>query len=343
MALTYRVWLPLLALTFAVSALASCAAPRATTSRSTQALFFEDTPRRQGSQAILVFLPPSVHTREVWQSLRDELSSRFDVLTRPVTDTTKVSDIAREIGSVRPQALVLMGNQPINLYLQYQRQHPGPFPPAVVVMATFFDEQRALFKNTTGISYEIPGITTFVGLRSFVYRPIRRVGVLYRPLFSNYVRKQAQLAEVEKINLVAVEVSADPGPYEIRRALDQLTRRDKVDAIWVLNDNVLLDPALIAKGWLYVLHKSPVAVVVGVASLVDTRLHFGSFAMLPDHGALGLQAANMVFSLADEDWNANGQPVELPLSVQSTVDLPWSRQHLEFREDALERIDRIVQ
>jgi hypothetical protein len=65
--------------------------------------------------------------------------------------------------------------------------------------------------------------------------------------------------------------------------------------------------------------------------------------MLPDHGALGLQAANMVFSLADEDWNANARPVELPLSVQSTVDLPWSRQHLEFREDALERIDRIVQ
>jgi hypothetical protein len=116
-----------------------------------------------------------------------------------------------------------------------------------------------------------------------------------------------------------------------------------VDAIWVLNDNALLEPELIAKGWLKMLHKTPVVVVVGVGSLVDTRLHFGSFAVLPDHAALGVQTANLIFRLAERGWSAEDEPVELPFSVQTVVDLPWTREHFQFREEAIERIDRIVQ
>jgi hypothetical protein len=166
---------------------------------------------------------------------------------------------------------------------------------------------------------------------------------LHRTAFSGYVHEQAALAAVEKLELVAAEVSDDPGPREIRRALQNVIVEHRVDALWVLNDNVLLTPELIAKGWLKALHKTPVLVVVGVSSLVDTRLHFGSFAMLPDHSALGVQAANLIFKLADHQWNAAATPIQLPLSIQSVVDLPWTREHLHFREEALDRIDRVVQ
>jgi hypothetical protein len=321
----------------------ACSRPMSGSPRS-DSVILHDGPRRSGLDAVMVFLPESAHTRETWDTLKDELASNFDVITRVVAEGADESFLAREIEAARPSGLVLMGNLPMNLYLKHQRNNPGKaFPPAVVVMASFFDEQRPLFKNTTGISYEIPGITTFVSLRSFVHRPVRRVGLLYRPLFVNYVSRQAMLARVEQVELVAVEVSAAPGPYEIRRALDGLINREKVDAIWVLNDNALLEPELIAKGWLHILHKTPVVVVVGVGSLVDTRLHFGSFAMLPDHAALGVQTANLIFKLSERGWSAEQEPVELPFSVQTVVDLPWTREHFQFREEALERIDRVVQ
>jgi putative ABC transport system substrate-binding protein len=303
----------------------------------------EEAPTRGGDDAVLVFVPQSTHTREVWQSMRDELAQDFNVVTHPIAAETTVGELEEAMSSVRPRCVVLIGNQSMNLYVKYQKQHAGPYPPAVVLMASFLEEQKSLLKNTTGITYEIPGITTFVKLRSFMYRPVQRVGVIYRPLFANYLKKQRALAAVEQVELVEAQVSDEPGPYQIRRALDRLTRRENVDAIWVLNDNVLLKPELIAKGWLRILHKNPLPVVVGVGSLVDVRLHFGSFAMLPDHQALGMQAANMVFNLSDEDWEASAVPIELPLSVQSVVDLPWVRQHLQFREESLERIDRIVQ
>lgn len=61
------------------------------------------------------------------------------------------------------------------------------------------------------------------------------------------------------------------------------------------------------------------------------------------HAALGVQAADLVFRLADEGWNAEATPVQQPVSVQSVVDLPWTRRHFQFREEAIDRIDRIVE
>lgn len=302
-----------------------------------------DPPRRAGMDAVLVFLPDSAATRQAWQSLRDELGDSFDVLTREVSEHSTEADLEREIQSVQPRCLMLLGNSASNLYLKYQHEYPGPYLPAVVLMTSFFEQQYPLFQNVTGVSYEVPGITTFVNLRTFVYRPIQRVGVLHRGLFQSYVEQQARLASQEQIQLVPLEMSRSPSPHEIRKGLDRLIHDEKVDALWVLNDNMLLKPELIAKGWLSILHKNPIAVVVGVGSLVDARLHFGSFAMLPDHAALGVQASNLVFRLRDEGWDAKALPPELPLSIQSVVDLGWTRAHLQFREDAIERIDRIVE
>jgi len=321
-----------------------CSAPRSAPSSAPPAApIGADTPRRDGVDAVLVFLPASPATRQAWQSLRDELGDSFDVVTREVSEGSTEADLAREIQAVKPRCLMLLGNSTSNLYLKYQQAHAGPFLPAVVLMTSFFEQQYPLFRNVTGVSYEVPGITTFVNLRTFVYRPIQRVGVLHRQLFRTYVEEQARLAKLEQVQLVPIEMSRSPGPHEIRKGLDRLIHDEQVDAVWVLNDNVLLKPELIAKGWLKVLHKSPIAVVVGVGSLVDARLHFGSFAMLPDHSALGVQASNLVFRLREEGWDARTMPPELPLSIQSVVDLGWTRSHLQFREDAIDRIDRIVE
>ena len=321
-----------------------CSAPRGNASAPpAPAALSGDTPRRPGVDAVLVFLPASPATRQAWQSLRDELSESFDVVTREVSDESTEADVAREIQAVQPRCLLLLGNSASKLYLKYQQARPGPYLPAVVLMTSFFEQQYPLFHNVTGVSYEVPGITTFVNLRTFVYRPIQRVGVLHRQMFRAYVEQQARLASLEQIQLVPLEMSRSPGPHEIRKGLDRLIHDEQVDALWVLNDNVLLKPELIAKGWLDILHQNPIAVVVGVGSLVDERLHFGSFAMLPDHAALGVQASNLVFRLRDEGWDARAVPPELPLSIQSVVDLGWTRAHLQFREDAIDRIDRIVE
>lgn len=321
----------------------SCGYSGAVDTPSRPEVVFSDQPRRPAMPRILAVASLSSHTHDAWRTLREELRPSFDVVTSPLTPELRIPELAKQIEQLKPSCIVLLGNEPMTLYLQYQQQVSGPYPPAVVIMASFFEAQRPVFKNTTGIAYEVPAITTFVNLRRFLQYPVSRVGVIHRPGFAPYIERQRALARVEEVELVPLVVRDRPTPSELRRALRTLILRRKVDAIWTLNDNVLVTPDLIAQGWLPVLHDNPVAVVVGAGSLVDRRLHFGSFGMLPDHGALGEQAADMIYRLSENAWSASTMPVELPLSVETVVDLGWARRHLHFREEALDSIDRVVE
>jgi hypothetical protein len=65
---------------------------------------------------------------------------------------------------------------------------------------------------------------------------------------------------------------------------------------------------------------------------------------LPDHTALGSQAANMVLDIADNDWKlAQGSILQLPLSTQTTVDLRQVKERFSMQSDALQQIDRILE
>jgi hypothetical protein len=66
----------------------------------------------------------------------------------------------------------------------------------------------------------------------------------------------------------------------------------------------------------------------------------GTMATVPDHQALGLQAANLIFDLADSGWNFNDRGIELPLSVKTVVDIKQVRERFGLKEGALRHIDR---
>ena len=206
-------------------------------------------------------------------------------------------------------------------------------------MSSFARQLTADLKNTTGIAYEVPAVTSFVALRQLSTRPLDRVGVVYRPEFEQFVKREADLAKLEKVELLGRRIEGEIGPRRIRLALKELLNNEKVDALWVLNDNALLDPSDIRDGWLPEARRSEIPLLVGVSSLVNPRLSFGTLAVVPDHGALGVQLANLLFELADEDWNVNDHEIELPLSVETVVDM--TQDHIiQFGPDAASHIDR---
>jgi putative ABC transport system substrate-binding protein len=167
------------------------------------------------------------------------------------------------------------------------------------------------------------------------------VGVIYRPALEGFVKEQVELARIEKVSLVSIAIEGSPGPRKIRRSLHRLVMKEDVDAIWVLNDNALLKPDSIRDAWMPEIKRSSVPVLVGVSSLVNSQLSFGSLAVVPDHSALGVQAANLLFELADEDWQLDDREVELPLSVETVVDMS-QKDLLKLSEESARLIDRAV-
>jgi hypothetical protein len=283
---------------------------------------------RPGAPTVVVFMPRTTQAMEVWRGLRDELGRDFRIVAVEVQGRQSVPALSEGLRRHRPSAIVLMNNPTLAAYRELQQLSPdGRFPPAVVVMTSFLVRPPGMIA-TTGITYEVPLITVVTNLRKLIATPIRRIGIVTRASLRGFIERQ--------------EVRAKPNAAEIKRALRLLKGRS--DALWILNDDQLLTPRLIADGWLPGMDERPwIPAIVGAAPLVAPGTGFGTFAVLPDHTALGAQAANMIFDLSENDWSLSPDlDVQLPLSTVSTIDLVQARERFALRPDALQMVDRVL-
>jgi hypothetical protein len=296
------------------------------------------------AKTILVVMPTQLTADRIWVGMKGELSSDFNLASVRFDDDASVFAMSEAIRRTAPACIVLMNNSNVRLYARYQKALPEgtQFPPAIIVMTSFLQETVKSIKNATGISYEIPGAVQFVKVRSMIDAPVRRVGVVYRNGFADFVAEQRRLASREGIDLVGSEVSQDPSRGEISDALASLVDRERVDAVWVLNDEALLSPRMLSSVWLSSSnprHRMPV--IVGAPNLVTKESPVGTFAIMPDDVALGIQTANLIFDIADDGWMVKGRDVSLPISIKTVVDADEVRQKFVFKAGALEGVDKV--
>jgi hypothetical protein len=334
MALRYRLLVRALTLSFLLGSLNRCTAHGPEARGGSQAPEFERVERRKDLDLVLVFLPETARVRPAWESLQGELADRFDVASVEITDRTTPEDMALAIREYTPKCVVLFDNTTTALYARYQqRDATAKHPPAVILLTSFVDMYSEV-KDAVSIAYEVPVVISASTLRTYIARPIERVGVVHRQAFTRHVRTQAKLARVEKLDLIARPVPDDATPRELASALEALLGADHVDAIWILNDNALLTPDHIAIGWLPLFAKDPIPTIVGIPGLVTRDAPFGTFAVVPDLGALGVQAANLIYALADRKYELERQrSVEQPLSVETVLDIDRARLEFGFREE----------
>jgi len=305
---------------------------------------FPKEPARKGRDVILVIMPKLVPTLEVYRGLSGELSAELDVVPSEFDPDGGIEKLARVMDANQPKALVLMDNRVLALYRQYQRSRPAgtKFPPAIALMTAFLDEEYRYVQNATGISYEVPGVTLFTQLRSLVRSPVRRIGVVHRHSFAGYLAKQQQLASREDIQIQSIAVSDQPTADEVEGALESL-KEQSVDALWVLNDNVLLSPELVGSAWLPEMKHNSIPVIVGVRQLLSLGKPFGTFAIVPDHAALGVQAAGMIFDLADKNWASDIHGIAQPLSTKTLANFKQAEKLFALHPQARQRIDEAVE
>jgi len=301
---------------------------------------FPDPSRRPSVPVVLVLAPPVESFAPVLAALRAEASTDFDVLVRPVWGEEPPASIGHHVSECNPAAVVLFNNPTVLAYRRWAIRQKT-VPPALILMAAFADQLQRTVPHAVAISYETPAVTAFVGVRATFGNPVRRAGVVARPSFSAYLRQQRSLAAVEEIELVVERVTDEPSVDELRRALERLDAAS-VDVLWVLNDNRLLTAQLVERAWLPFVGEFDRPIVVGVPSLVRSDPSFGTYAAIPDLDALGVQAADIIFELANHGFQITGSPVRQPWSVRVMVDKAQAmRMGLTVRNPR--RIDIIVE
>lgn len=299
---------------------------------------------------IMIVRAEGANFRETVNGLERELGPEFEFeerITGAGTPIATAAQLASAIAQSRPRALVLMDNEAIALYgaVQGQWKDSVPYPPSISMMAIRVDKAIGKMQRAAGIFYEVPGVTILVNLRSLVEGPVRKVGVIVRPSMMDFVREHAKWCKNENIELVPFEVEEGHKDVAraVRRGVRQLCDRDKVDALWILNDNYFLSREIIGDGWIPALERFHKPVVVGVENFVSPGSRFGTFAILPDHYGLGVQAAGKILRLRDDGWMMEGPPkVEQPLAVYKVLNLVQARKSARIRESALVEVDKVL-
>ncbi len=301
--------------------------------------------RRPSLPVILTLMPNSASARETYNGLVEELGEEFDLVPELVDSGASPEMIARAVREHSPKAVVLMNNPTLRLFRKFQAiATPAEKKlPAIAVLTSFLQETSQGLSSLTGVIYEVPLVTALVNLRALVRKPIRKVGVLYRPIFSRFIKEQRALGAKEGIELIGLEISGSD-PAQLQEGLQKLRLQMDVDAIWVPNDNVLLSRKNLLRGWLPALRENQTPVIVNVRSLLSRRVSFGTFAVLPAHRALGIQTAQLITSVADRGWvvEAPGE-FEYPISVEKVLDMNFARRYLELKEKQLATVDQLVE
>jgi hypothetical protein len=315
--------------------------------RTAAPILFLLTTLLAAKEPILVFRPEGGEFAEVVRGMEREIGDDFAIGQRTLAPGASIADMAGPLRQAAPRLVVLMDNRIINLYKRFQASLPDSVPPprSISLMAASLDREMEGLKLATGIAYEIPILTSTVDLRGILGKSLPRIGVIHRDYLSDFVSANKEYCRREGMALVHVSLKNKEEDFRkaVRKALRTLFEDEKVDALWVPNDNALLAPDLLRDVWIPMVNRYRKPVIVGVEALVQPGLGFGTFAVLPDHTELGRQLAEMVLELSASGSAAPGERIRQPLSVIKVMNLPQVRKFAGVGRESLGNVDRILE
>ena len=297
---------------------------------------------------LLILSPEGPQFDQAIEGIRNELVDEFQIKLIPVAEIrTSYHQFDREMRRNPPDLVVLLDNRAIQIYRAYRATHGDKqtFPPAIASMAVLLEESIKGLPNTIGISYDVPAVTSLTNLRDLIGVPLQRIGVIHRTEFQDFVDRQKALCLEERLELVTYPLDKVDRSIsrDLNKGLRHLIRKENIDALWILNDNTLLNQSLVEDVWLTRLWRFKKPVVVGVPNIYHEKL--GNFAVYPDNYGIGIQVADLALDVKANQWrippSSQDNPVKDPVSIKKHLRLGFAKKHFQLKEDKLGEIDII--
>jgi ABC-type uncharacterized transport system substrate-binding protein len=291
---------------------------------------------------VLVIRGKTAIFEEVLKGINDDIEDEVSLVEMVISNNSSDHDIAKMFNQYHPRLIILMGNKAVNLYSDFQENNSKvKFPPAIAMAALFIDGFSSKLKNFTAIRYEIPAVTSVVTMRNVLNKPVKKIGVIYRSWMKNLIEENKRYCLAEGIELIGIELPNKIANVSssIKRSLNILS--NKVDAIWILNDNSLLTRDALTKAWLPLRKKSKLPAIVGIKQFI-TKIPLGSFAIIPDNYGLGAQAAGIIFEIIENNWTLENTKILQPVSVKKFMNtVRLDTKGIGYQVDMLNQIEEV--
>jgi hypothetical protein len=295
---------------------------------------------------ILLVRPEGSHFTAVVKGITDDLGSDGVINELIVDESMNKNSINAAIKKYKPMVVVLLDNMAIKSYRDYVIDIPDSVSvqPSIILMGIMVEKAIEGIRNAEAISYEIPIVTSAVNLRTISGLPITKIGVINRELMNELIEQNKEQCSREGITIVSRSLPDQKRTMsvDLRKALDELFVKEKVDALWIPNDNKLLTPYLVTSVWIPKVKQYRKPVIVGLEALVDPKLDFGTLAVLPDHESLGTQVASLVMSARKNGWVVESGKVEPSISVIKVLNQRQASKLFNIQEMNIVGIDKVL-
>jgi hypothetical protein len=296
---------------------------------------------------VLVIRPNGKDFKEVVKSLSDDLSNDAKIYETVIEPRINENAIESAMRKYAPSAIVLMDNNSISYYKKYSKLLPDSAQniPSISIMGILVGNAISGIENAEAISYEIPIVTSVINLRLLIGTPIRKVGIVHRELMKDLIEQNRGACARENINIISRVIPNKAGflSLPLKKAINELLTDEHVDALWIPNDNILISPAFLTEVWIPQINKFKKPVIVGIEVLASPSLDFGMLAVIPDHNALGVQAASLIINAKENNWKVHTGNVDPSLSVYKILNLRKAQELYNIKKENCKNIDKILE
>lgn len=299
------------------------------------------------AETILIMRSSGDAFKEVANSIAMEVQEQHTVVEEIINSELPAKKIAKIIKTHNPKLVVLMNNKAVKSFKAYQQSLDisDPKIPSLSLMTALLPAEIKGLENAAGISYEVPIVTSVVNLRALLGMEKVRLGVIYREFLKPFIDENATYCKKEGIEMIRGFVPSNKDNYGdlLKRGLEMFVS-DKMGAnmIWIPNDPVFLKPDIIREVWIPFSEQHSVPIIVGVESMLSTNVNFGTYAVLPDHIALGLQASGLILDIQDNDWKVDFTIVEPPISIYQVLNPKKIQKKYDVGDERIIDVDKVV-
>jgi hypothetical protein len=298
-----------------------------------------------------------MHTSEnfmtVLKGIQDELMDDFAIDIIDVDEHKTQAQAWQQVQKLAPDGLILMDAQAISFAEYFQSQDPDyKQKPKFVLMTLQVEKATENLQNVIGIRFEVPGYTTFTNFRIISEKDFNKVGVFYRKSFEHDITESKRLLANEQIELVAFCMDCDTPDKELseRDALRQLNngwrelRREKVEVLWMLADNAILNGTTLRDFWVKTIARQRVPLVVPLERFAEPAVNLGVFVTQPDYFQLGAQLAGQVLQVFEEEEELDNIGFEPLISIRSIVNARKARTiRWGLNAERMGRVDKVLE
>jgi putative ABC transport system substrate-binding protein len=301
----------------------------------------------RAQETVLVVRPEGNDFRIVVKGMAGDLGNDAVIKEKTIDDDSKTSDIDSAVRQCKPAIVVLMDNSAVRLFKKHQRSltDSAVKVPSIALMGILVGNAIEGLDNAAAISYEIPIVTSALILRSLTGVPLGKVGVVHREIMRTLIERNRETCARENIAIVnrCVQDHDPDQASALKSALIDLLKKEKVDALWIPNDNILLSPSLLKEVWIPIVNKYKKPVIVGIEALASPELNFGTLAVIPDHTALGVQAAALIINTRENNWEVSPGNVDPVLSVYKVLNLKQAQKFFNVKKENISGIDKVLE